>query len=209
MRCAEVCPREQIFLATDDERIAEAARSFDIQVIMTSGSCLTGTDRVAEAAEMLQAETIVNVQGDEPVFEPSDLQALLDAAVAHPDQVLGAYCNVNDEGQFHDTGIPKVVVRPDGRLLYMTRGSVPIRKTGEFVMAWRQVCAYVFPRRALSSFASIGSKTPLEKIEDIEILRFLELGWDVRMVELSDRSYSVDSHADVEHVERLIRERGL
>ena len=71
------------------------------------------------------------------------------------------------------------------------------------------MCAYVLPGPALESFVSASGKTPLEEIEDIEILRFLELGWEVRMVELSDRSFSVDVPADLEIAERLIRDRGL
>ena len=208
-RCVEACPVDRVFVATDDERVSEVCDSFGIQVVETSSNCLTGTDRVAEVAEILGIDTVVNVQGDEPVFEPKDIRTLLDAAIRYPGEVLSGYCSLSDERQFWDWGVPKVVLRPDSRLLYMTRGSVPIGKDGVFVTAWRQVCAYVFPRAALSSFVSVKAKTPLEEIEDIEILRFLELGWEVRMIELSDRSHPVDASSDLEQVERLIRERGL
>ena len=76
-------------------------------------------------------------------------------------------------------------------------------------MAFRQLCAYAFPKAALAEFSSAEDKTPLESIEDIEILRFLEMGWDVRMIEMSDRSHSVDTWEDLAQVERIIRERGL
>jgi 3-deoxy-manno-octulosonate cytidylyltransferase (CMP-KDO synthetase) len=208
-QCAKACPADRIHVATDDERVAAVCRSNGIQVIETPGDCLTGTDRVAACLESLDVDVLVNVQGDEPVFEPDDLLALLDAARENRDQVLCGYCRITEEEQFWDRAVPKVVLRPDGRLLYMTRGAVPIGKSGRFVDAWRQVCAYVLPGPALESFVSASGKTPLEEIEDIEILRFLELGWEVRMVELSDRSFSVDVPADLEIAERLIRDRGL
>ena len=208
-QCAKVCPTERIYVATDHERIAAVCRSNGIQVIETRSDCLTGTDRVAACLKSLNVDILVNIQGDEPVFDPADIRSLLDAAMINRDQVLCGYCRISDEAQFWDRAVPKVVLRPDGRLLYMTRGAVPIGKSGRFVDAWRQVCAYVLPGPALESFALAGGKTPMEKIEDIEILRFLELGWEVRMVELSDRSFSVDVPADVEIAERLIRDRGL
>ena len=76
-------------------------------------------------------------------------------------------------------------------------------------MAFRQVCAYAYPKAALAEFASAEEKTPLEFVEDIEVLRFLEMGWEVRMIEMSDRSHSVDTREDLARVERIIRERGL
>ena len=76
-------------------------------------------------------------------------------------------------------------------------------------MAFRQVCAYAFPRAALAEFASAEEKTPLESVEDIEILRFLEMGWEVRMIGMSNRSHSVDTPEDLARVEGIIRERGL
>ena len=76
-------------------------------------------------------------------------------------------------------------------------------------MAFRQVCAYAYPKAALAEFSSAEEKTPLEFVEDIEILRFLEMGWEVRMIEMSDRSHSVDTREDLARVERIIRERGL
>ena len=208
-RCALALDADRIYVATDDDRIEEVCCSEGIQVIRTSSKCLTGTDRVAECAQELDVDTYLNVQGDEPVFEPADLSLLLDQARSRPGEVLNGYCSVRDRGEFHNRSVPKVVHRPDGRLLYMTRSAVPIGKSGEFSMAFRQVCAYAFPKAALAEFSSAEDKTPLESIEDIEILRFLEMGWDVRMIEMSDRSHSVDTWEDLAQVERIIRERGL
>jgi 3-deoxy-manno-octulosonate cytidylyltransferase (CMP-KDO synthetase) len=100
-------------------------------------------------------------------------------------------------------------MRPDGRLLYMSRAPIPTNKNLDFVKSWRQVCAYAFPKKAIKTFSDTKNKSKLEEIEDIEILRFLELGFEVRMIEMSDSSISVDTPEDVIRAEQAIRKRGL
>lgn len=205
-QCAKGFPAERIYVATDDERIAAHCGSVGIPVLMTSSDCLTGTDRVAEAARQVPADLYINVQGDEPLFNPDDIGAVLEAARRHPGEVINGYCPICEEGQFRSPTVPKVVLRPDGRLLYMSRAAVPTSKKHEFAKAWRQVCIYAFPPESLVAFASRTSKTPLEEIEDIEILRFLEMGFEVRMLPLSDDSIAVDTPEDVEKVEHRLAE---
>lgn len=208
-RCLEACPAELLYVATDDERIQKVCEMHGIQVLMTSADCLTGTDRVAECAEQLKADVLINVQGDEPVLNPADLRGIIEAVERFPGEVLNGYCDIDDELLFRSSSIPKVVSRPDGRLLYMSRSPIPGNKQEGFIQGSRQVCLYAFPRAALRAFASCASKTPLEAIEDIEILRFLELGWDVRMLRMSKDSIAVDSLEDISRAEKAIRERGL
>ncbi|WP_068830231.1 3-deoxy-manno-octulosonate cytidylyltransferase [Pseudomonas sp. BMS12] len=208
-RCLQVCPAERIYVATDDVRIRETCKQWGMQVLMTSSACLTGTDRVAECAEQLEADVLINVQGDEPVMNPDDLRSIVEAASRFPGEVLNGYCGIDESEQFFSSSTPKVVLRPDGRLLYMSRAPIPGNKQGEFVGGYRQVCIYAFPRAALQAFSMSSVKTPLESIEDIEILRFLELGWEVRMLEMSRESIAVDNPEDVERAELAIRKRGL
>ncbi|MBD9576478.1 3-deoxy-manno-octulosonate cytidylyltransferase [Pseudomonas sp. PDM23] len=208
-QCLKACPAERIHVATDDDRIREVCEQHDISVLMTSSQCLTGTDRLAECAQQLDAEVFINVQGDEPVFNPDDLRRMIEACGQWPGEVLNGYCAIEEEAQFRSTSTPKVVLRPDGRLLYMSRATIPGTKSNEFVRGWRQVCLYAFPRESLAAFAACDSKTPLESLEDIEILRFLELGWEVRMLELSQDSIAVDNPEDVDAAEAAIRARNL
>ena len=174
---------------------------------MTSSRCLTGTDRVAECAEKLDSDIFINVQGDEPLFNPEDIKKLLNESKKYPKDVINGYCEILDERDFRNPSIPKVIIRPDGRLLYMSRANIPSTKKLNFVKAWRQVCAYVFPRKSLMEFKSLKKKTPLEDIEDIEILRFLELGMEVRMIKLSDNSIAIDRPEDVRKVELAIKKK--
>jgi 3-deoxy-manno-octulosonate cytidylyltransferase (CMP-KDO synthetase) len=207
-QCAKAIDRSDIYVATDDERIKFVCESYGIKVLMTSSACLTGTDRVAEAAKLVSADIYINVQGDEPLFNPNDLYVMSQTASLYPNDVLNGYCNIVSEDQFRSGTIPKVVIREDGRLLYMSRAGIPTNKLHQFVSSLRQVCVYAFPKKALEAFSSRGTKTLLESIEDIEILRFLELGWEVRMVEMSTSSVAVDVPADVKHVESILIEQG-
>jgi 3-deoxy-manno-octulosonate cytidylyltransferase (CMP-KDO synthetase) len=208
-QCIKVVAAELVYVATDDDRIKAVCEAEKIQVVMTSPFCLTGTDRVAEVAAEIPADTYINVQGDEPVFNPADLHSLILSAEQHPERVINGYCSINNDRMFRSTSVPKVVMRPDGRLLYMSRAPIPTDKTGGFQSACRQVCAYAFPRAALEAFTSVHEKTALETVEDIEILRFLELGWDVQMIPMTDESVAVDNAEDIERAEAKIRERGL
>lgn len=207
-QCIKAVPRDKVVVATDDDRVRLCCEAEGIRVLMTSSQCLTGTDRVAEVAKRISADTYINVQGDEPIFNPDDLRLLLEVAKENKDSVVNGYCEILEEERFRSFTIPKVVVRPDGRLLYMSRASIPATKGDRFVRGWRQVCAYAFPYNALQDFAGSKTKTPLEAMEDIEILRFLEIGWEVKMVKMSAQSISVDTPEDVPRVEHAIRVLG-
>ena len=206
-QCLKAFPRERIYVATDDVQIESHCKAKNIQVVMTSPDCLTGTDRVAEVAEQIEADYYINVQGDEPLMNPQDI---LDTEVAiqkYKGEVINGYAKVKDEYLYTSLSIPKLVFRPDGRLLYMSRSPIPGNKTGDFEASWRQICVYAYPKSALRDFVRYGKKTPLEAMEDLEILRFLELGYEVRMIPLSSDSIAVDVPEDVEKVKLKLRKQ--
>jgi 3-deoxy-manno-octulosonate cytidylyltransferase (CMP-KDO synthetase) len=207
-RCCEAMGPDRVWVATDDDRIVDHAAAEGMQTIITSSTCLTGTDRVAEAARSIDADVYVNVQGDEPLVEPADIRRVADAAGDHPGAVINAMTEIDREDDFRSSSVPKVLAAPDGRLLYMSRGAVPTDKALGYQRAWRQVCIYAFTAASLEAFVSVPAKTPLEEIEDIEILRFLELGIPVWMVHASSTSLAVDHPADIERVEAALRESG-
>ncbi|MCP4567003.1 MAG: NTP transferase domain-containing protein, partial [FCB group bacterium] len=144
-QCLKAISADKIYVATDDDRIQSVCKQHGIQVLMTSNTCLTGTDRVAEAACQIDADIYINVQGDEPLFNPDDLIKLIESSKINPDRILNGYCAIKNEALYRSGSIPKVVMRPDGRLLYMSRASIPTTKNSEFVKSWRQICAYAFP----------------------------------------------------------------
>ena len=208
-QCIKAVSAEHVFVATDDTRIAEVCYTHGMNVLMTSEHCMTGTDRLVECLNLVDTELFINVQGDEPVISPQDILTMIEAAKRFPGEILNGVCELTCEEQFKNTSVPKVVMREDGRLLYMSRAPIPTTKSATYIKGWRQVCVYTFPRQALSLFGTRHEKTPLEAIEDIEILRFIELGIEVRMIPLSNTSVAVDLMGDVERVEEVIDERGL
>ena len=205
-QCAKAFPKERIYIATDDAKIESHCKAKNMQVVMTSKNCLTGTDRVAEVAEQIEADYYINVQGDEPLMNPKDILDTESAIQKYKGEVINGYAKVSDELLYTSLSIPKLVFRPDGRLLYMSRFPIPGNKTGNFETSWRQICIYAYPKSALRDFVAHGKKTPLEAMEDLEILRFLELGYDVRMIPLSSESIAVDMPEDVERVRLKLNE---
>ena len=199
-----------IYVATDDDRIVAECDKYGMQSVMTSTSCLTGTDRVAEVARQIDASWYINVQGDEPFLDPRGVRAVIDAVKSAPDHlaVFNAYAPITTEHDFRSVSVPKVVTTPEGTLLYISRGAIPTTKQLEFKGASRQVGLYAFRASALHHFADQPQKTPLESLEDIEILRFLELGYQVVMINVPENGIAIDTPEDLSRAKALLTERG-
>jgi len=203
-RCIEALNPSDVFVATDDERIRKACEGFGASVLMTSDQCLTGTDRVAEAALQLDHSFIVNVQGDEPMINAKDILTVAEAFRNGDGGVVNAMAPIVEEREYWSPNVPKVVTDPNGRLQYMSRAPIPANKAKTFEKAWKQVCIYAFSREHLARFSAASEKGPLESIEDIEILRFIEMGIGVSLVELASTSMAVDTPEDLEQVVRAL-----
>jgi 4-hydroxy 2-oxovalerate aldolase len=203
-RCIDAVGSENVIVATDDRRIFEHCEKLKINAVMTKKTCLTGTDRLAEVAKNIDREFYINVQGDEPLIEPQDIVKFLDIAHNYPNQILNGMCDITDPKDYFSSNVPKVVCDKYDKLLYMSRSPIPSNKKNAFISAKKQVCIYSFPRSSLLDFASQKHKTPVESIEDIEILRFLEMGYNVRMVAVSGSAIAVDTKEDLKRVTEVI-----
>jgi 3-deoxy-manno-octulosonate cytidylyltransferase (CMP-KDO synthetase) len=206
--CAEALGGANVVIATDDDRIRTVAAGAGYRVEMTSDRALTGTDRIAEVADRLGTDVILNVQGDEPLIDPSDIVRIADVKAAHPDVVVNGYHPLGPDDDPESPNLPKVVIDADERLLYMSRCAIPGTKAGgpsADVTYLKQVCIYGFSPDDLRRFSSVTGKGSLEAAEDIEIVRFLELGRPVRMVRTSTASLAVDAPEDVAKVEEALR----
>ena len=208
-QCAKVINKDKIVVATDNLKIKNVCDEYNIKSIITSNNCLTGTDRVAEVAKKIKCNFYINVQGDEPFFNPNDLKILIKEAEKKPNEVINGYTEIKNKKLFFNSSIPKVVFDKNGYLLYMSRGPIPSNKALEFRKAWRQVCAYSFPRKALIDFTKTKNKTPIELLEDIEILRFLENGYKVKMIKMSNKSLAVDNNEDLEKAKIYLKYKKL
>jgi len=207
---ARAVGKEHVFVATEDTRIAEAVRAAGFSALMTSPDALTGTDRLAEAAEMIDYDIYVNVQGDEPLVEPEDIRHCIALKAHQPKVIVNGYCWIGPEEDPTSVNIPKVIATEAGVMVYMSRNLLPGFKEVQNapVRYKKQVCIYGFSREDLTAYASFSGKSLLENSEDIEILRFLELDRRILMYECSSGSLAVDVPADVAKVEAVLRGRG-
>ncbi len=214
---AEACERalgtDRVIVATEDSRIKEVVEGAGFRVEMTSKNCMTGTDRVAEVARKLSVSTVLNVQGDEPMVAPEDIVAIAKAHAENPGAVINGYTVLSPGEEPSRTTIPKVVLDENKFLLYASRRDIPGSKNSgpldDSTAYLKQVCIYAFSPEQLEKFSARNKKTPLEMSEDIEILRFIEMGQRVQMVHTREASAAVDRPEDVEPVETAMLLQGF
>jgi 3-deoxy-manno-octulosonate cytidylyltransferase (CMP-KDO synthetase) len=204
--CAKALPIEFVYIATDDLRIKEVVEEAGFNVVMTSKKALTGTDRIADAANQIDADIYINVQGDEPLLNPNDILSIIDIKKKYPNEVINGYCKINDNENPESLNIPKVVFNENNQMLYMSRHLIPGSKSKQTKPPhyFKQVCIYAFNKNELLDFVNFGRKGTLEYFEDIEILRFLDIGSKIRVVETMSSSLAVDVPEDVKKVEDAI-----
>ena len=207
-----IAAASRVVVATDDERIAAAVRAAGGTVEMT-GDHATGTDRIGEVAGRHDVDLVVNLQGDEPLLDPDDVDALIAAMGADPDCDIGTCAHPFPAGAgaaFADPNTVKVVCDRADRALYFSRapipGTFPGNVTPGVAVARRHVGIYAFRRDALERFLAL-ERTPLELAEGLEQLRALENGFVIRVVPIERAPVGVDTPADLEDVRRLWQER--
>lgn len=205
-RCVQAVGNSNVFVATDDARIFSAVENFGGHPLLTPETSLTGTDRIAEANKILNRDFVINVQGDEPMINPSDIALIRDRYLSNPNIVVNAYTPLAPDENPASPTLPKVVVSKGGYLMYMSRAPIPASKDGTrpTQAIFKQVCIYAFSREHLEVFSAATGKTPNEAIEDIEILRFLENDIRVQMVRVKNTGRAVDTPEDLEIVKRIM-----
>jgi len=193
--------KENTYVATDDDRIAQVVNEYGYTTVMTSPNNLTGTDRLAEVSRSIDADIYINIQGDEPMIDPADITKVKQVKQENPDTIINAMTKITADEDPSSVNLPKVITALNNDLIYMSRLAIPGNKSGEqHGDYFKQVCIYAFTKEELALFASRDTKTPLENHEDIEILRFLEMGKKIKMVEVSKSSLAVDVPSDLEKV---------
>jgi len=203
--------KENVYIATDDNRIADVVSEHGYTAVITSGYSLTGTDRVAEAAKNIESDIYINVQGDEPLILPEDILKISEYKKENFDCVINGFCYLSGSEDPHNVNIPKVITTEDDYLVYMSRAALPAVKDQAVIPESykKQVCIYAYSRQELELFSGFGRKSELERFEDIEILRFLELDRKIKMVETTGGSLAVDVPSDVIFVEQALSKLDL
>jgi len=198
----------KLIIATDDCRIFDYCISENMPVTMTSDSCMTGTDRLAEVVlqdEYNHYDIYINIQGDEPVIDPRVISQIINEYKEYKDQYIAynLYKVISDEKEINSDTIIKVIVDEKDELMYMSRLPVPYSKSGVSPEHKQQIPVYGYTINALELFSK-QKKTINEQYEDIELLRFIDLGYKIKMCETNATSISVDVPDDVRKIEKLI-----
>jgi 3-deoxy-manno-octulosonate cytidylyltransferase (CMP-KDO synthetase) len=193
----------KLIVATDDERIYKAARSFGAAVVMTRADHLSGTDRVAEAASGDTASVIVNIQGDEPLIDPTAIDAATLALLDDPDVPMATLKKaIEDLREIDDPNVVKVVTNLAGEAIYFSRCAIPFARDDGRAVLYKHLGLYVYRREFLLAYSALPVG-PLERMEKLEQLRALENGHRVRVVETEYESLGVDTPEDLERVSAL------
>jgi 3-deoxy-manno-octulosonate cytidylyltransferase (CMP-KDO synthetase) len=197
-RCRQVHPEEFIYIATEDDEIKRYCDKHGINCVNT-GKAETAIDRIKLFSDTIPADSYINVQGDEPIANLKDIRTILDYNIKYPDRIVFGKTNCSKE-EFYDFSKAKVVCNPEGRLLYSSRAGIPLNNKGEFVSAERAIWLYGFSKYALDQYYLSSETTILDKVEDNEIIRFLEINLPVYCVNVIGDSWSVDEPKDLEIV---------
>jgi 3-deoxy-manno-octulosonate cytidylyltransferase (CMP-KDO synthetase) len=199
----------KVLVATDDQRIVDAVKVFGGEARMTRSDHRTGTERIAEVAAHESGDIFVNVQGDEPLIDPASIDTAVAALLEEPPaQIATVATPIRHAADIMDPNVVKAVLDFDENALYFSRAPVPwIRDTQQkiHVRYWKHLGLYVFQRDALLEYPTLP-QGELEKIEQLEQLRWLENGWRIRVAEVARDAVSVDVPEDISRVEKLLKE---
>ncbi len=191
----------EVVVATDDERIAEAARGFGARAAMTRADHASGTDRAAEVAAADEATLVVNIQGDEPLIEPAAIDAAAEALLEDEAAPMASLMKrIEDDAEITNPNVVKVVVNNAWDAIYFSRSPLPYSRDGESRECFKHIGLYVYRREFLLGYSRLRVG-PLERAERLEQLRAVENGYRIRMKETRYESLGVDTPEDLERAE--------
>jgi 3-deoxy-manno-octulosonate cytidylyltransferase (CMP-KDO synthetase) len=197
-----------VFVATDDLRIAELVRGFGGKLLMTSELHPTGSDRVAEAVHDLDADFVLNIQGDQPFIDPCMIDELADAMFKHPAITMATLVKKIRKEDLRSPSVVKVVVGLNSNALYFSRSLIPYPISHENLIIYEHIGLYAYQKEFLKIYANLPMGR-LECIESLEQLRVLEHGYPIFVVETKCTNphfsgFGVDTQSELEKAEQLL-----
>jgi 3-deoxy-manno-octulosonate cytidylyltransferase (CMP-KDO synthetase) len=199
---------DRVIVATDDERIVKAVEGFGGEARMTRTEHRTGTERVAEVGAREEGDVFVNVQGDEPLLDPHAIDVAVNSLLEEPQASISTVVTpIKTPGDIMDPNVVKTVLDFDGNAIYFSRAPIPwVRDTASKIQVrhLKHLGLYVFQREALLEYPTLP-QGELERIEQLEQLRWMENGWKIRVAEVEHDAVSVDVPEDVARVEKLLQ----
>ena len=212
-RAASCKQAKTCLIATDDARIASHARSFGADVVMTSPTCPSGTDRIAEVLalrpDLQAASMIVNIQGDEPCLDPETISKVIDALERDPGaSIATAVAPLRSEEELLNPNIVKCVKSLSGRALYFSRSPIPGTKSGQPFPCFRHIGMYAYRPGFVVKYAKLPP-TPLQLVEDLEMLRAMEHGFSIAVAEVPRHSPDVNVPSDIQEIEKWMQSQSF
>jgi len=199
---------DRVIVATDDERVVKAVEEFGGEARMTRTDHRTGTDRVAEVAAHVAGDVFVNVQGDEPLLDPAAVDTAVNALREQPAAAISTVATpIKTPADIMDPNVVKAVLDFENYALYFSRAPIPwVRDAASKIQVrhLKHLGLYVFQRDALLEYPTLP-QGELERVEQLEQLRWLENGWRIRVAEVEHDAVSVDVPEDVARVEKLLQ----
>jgi len=201
---------DAVIVATDDQRIADCVQSLnipDVQVAMTRPDHPSGTDRIAEAVQTVNADAVINVQGDEPLIDPALIDELADVISSEEWDMATAATPIQDESQINDPSVVKALFNRHGQALYFSRSTIPHIREPEGVSTegiyWRHIGIYAYRRDYLLKLVA-EPPCALENLEKLEQLRALDMGCRMKVIKTQDFGIGVDTPSDIAKAEVLL-----
>ncbi|MCA9392601.1 MAG: 3-deoxy-manno-octulosonate cytidylyltransferase [Candidatus Omnitrophica bacterium] len=196
----------EVVVACDDERIRDAAAAAGARVIMTRSDHACGTDRIVEAVQGIEADIIVNIQGDEPLIQPDIIDTLVACLGEDSQQVMATVVKkIEDPQEIADPNVVKVVLDKQNFAIYFSRSPIPYNRAGTQLTYHKHLGIYAYTKPFLLIYAALP-KTALEQAECLEQLRAIEHGFKIKTVATQHESIGVDTPEDLAKVTALINE---
>lgn len=209
--CKKSSRAEKVAILTDSIEILEFADKIGAPAIMTSEKCRSGTERIIEAFAKIDADFVVNVQGDEPFISPGLIDSIIEAHESDGADLVTAASKISDAAELANPNVVKVLRGGDGRAIYFSRSPLPYNR-GEGDLSkwiskcdyWRHIGIYGYSEKSLARYAALPP-SKLEECEMLEQLRFVAAGWKFDIVETQYRSVGIDTPADLEAAEEFLK----
>lgn len=204
LKCNKVLSKDKIFVATESEEIIKFCKKKNFNCINT-GKANTALDRIGKFSYKIDSDIYINVQGDEPIVNISDIKKIISASSKYKNAVLIGK-TLCDKKTFFDHSKAKVVVDKNNKVLYTSRAGIPLSSKGKFVRAYKTIWIYSLPKKLIRKYLSYGPGK-LEFLEQNEVVRFLEMNIDTYAINLKGNSWAVDEKKDVEIVKRMLSKK--
>lgn len=194
-----------LYVATDDERIAQLCQKISVNYVMTESSCPTGTDRIFAATQGLDFDVVLNIQGDEPLTGPQVIDPMVRAFEVDPTLDMATLAHPLSVEDVENRNAVKVILNSKSEAIYFSRFAIPYSRESEAQpkVALKHIGLYAYSKKFLTTFCS-APQSELEKFESLEQLRALYLGARIKVLRVEQPTYGVDSPADIVKVEQML-----